>query len=99
MTNLILIAAATLTLLLGDAFELVRVSQLGSYKVAYSLVRVLGANKDTLAESRTDQYGRVRFELPPGTYSAEAVDGKTTYRFNLTLTGEKTLKRIELKQP
>jgi len=96
MTSLILIAATALTLL-GDAFELVRVSQMGSYKVAYSLVRVLGANKDTLAEARTDQYGRVQFELPPGTYSAEAVDGKTTYRFSLTLTGEKTLKRIELK--
>ena len=99
MASLILFAATALTLVIGDAFELVRVSQMGSYKVAYSLVRVLGANKDTLAESRTDQYGRVKFELPPGTYAAEAVDGKTTYHFNLTLTGEKTLKRIELKQP
>ena len=97
MANLFLIATTTLTLLLGDAFELVRVSQMGSYKIAYSLVRVLGANKDTLAEARTDKYGRVRIELPPGTYSAEAVDGKNIYRFNLTLTGEKTLKRIELK--
>ena len=97
MTSPMLLLATALTLLLGDAFEIVRVSPMGSYKVAYSVVRVLGANKDTLAEARTDQYGRVRIELPPGTYSAEAVDGKTTYRFNLTLTGEKTLKRIELK--
>jgi hypothetical protein len=92
-----LLLATALTLLLGDAFELVRVSQAGSYKVAYSLVRVLGANRDTLAEARTDQYGRVRIELPPGTYPAEAVDGRTTYRFNLTITGGKALKRIELK--
>ena len=97
MISPMLILTTALTLALGDAFELVRVSQMGSYKVAYSLVRVLGANKDTLAEARTDQYGRVTIELPPGTYSAEAVDGKTTYRFSLTLTGEKTLKRIELK--
>ena len=97
MTSPMLLLATALTLLLGDAFELVRVSQAGSYKVAYSLVRVLGANKDTLAEARTDQYGRVRIELPPGTYPAEAVDGRTTYRFNLTITGEKTLKRIELR--
>ena len=97
MTGPMLILAATLTLLLGDSFELVRVSQMGSYKVAYSLVRVLGANKDTLAESRTDQYGRVKLELPPGTYAAEAVDGKHTYRFQITIRGSSRLTRIELK--
>ena len=83
--------------MLGDAFELVRVSQMGSYKVAYSLVRVLGANKSTIAEARTDQYGRVKFELPAGTYDAEAVDGKTTYRFQITIPSANRLQRIELK--
>ena len=92
-----LILATVLTLLLGDAFELVRVSQMGSYKVAYSLVRVLGANKSTLAEARTDQFGRVKFDLPAGTYDAEAVDGKTTYRFQITIPASDKLTRIELK--
>lgn len=92
-----LILATALTLLLGDAFELVRVSQMGSYKVAYSLVRVLGTNKATLAEARTDQYGRVKFDLPAGTYDAEAVDGRTTYRFQITIPSSGRLTRIELK--
>ena len=97
MIGMKLILATTLTLLLGDAFELVRVSQMGSYKVAYSLVRVLGANKSTLAEARTDQFGRVKFDLPAGTYDAEAVDGKTTYRFRITIPSSDRLTRIELK--
>ena len=47
-----IILASSLALLAGESFELVRVNQVGSYKVAYSTVRVLNANKVTIAESR-----------------------------------------------
>jgi hypothetical protein len=69
----------------------------GSYKVAYSLVRILGANCDTLVEARTDRYGRIKLELPKGTYAAEVVDGKRTFRFKITFSGGNGLTRIELK--
>ena len=97
MKTALLILASSLTLLLGDSFELVRVGQMGSYKVAHSVVRVLNANKATIAESRTDQYGRVKFDLPNGTYDAEVVDGRTKYKFQITIPATDRLTRIELK--
>jgi hypothetical protein len=97
MTSTILIAATTLTSLFSDSFEFVRVSTMGSYRAAYCIVRVLGPNHATLVEVRTDRYGRVRFDLPVGTYDAEATEGKRTFRFRITIAGSNTVKRIELK--
>ena len=97
MASLILIAATALQLLMGGAFELVRVSPLGSYKLAHSVVRVIGSDRSTVAESRTDQFGRVKFEPPAGTYDAEAVDGKKTYRFQITIPSVDKLTRIQVK--
>ena len=91
MTSPLLIAAATaLTLLLSESFELVRVSTFGSYKVAYSTVRVLDAKKATIVETRTDRYGRVKFDLPAGTYNAEATDGKRIFRFTITIPAKES---------
>jgi len=97
MPNVLLMASATANLLFGDAFELVRVSPAGSYRVAYAHVRVLGRKQKPLIEARTDRYGRITFDLPSGTYDAEAKDGKLTYRFKITITGSQGVTRIELK--
>ncbi len=97
MTNAILIAATALSMRVGDSFELVRVSGMGSYRAAYSVVRVLGPNRATLVEVRADRYGRVKLELPRGTYDAEATEGKRTFRFKITIAGSNTVQRIELR--
>ena len=97
MPNVLFVAFATVSLLVSDAFELVRVSQAGDYKVAYSLVRVLGKDRKLLVETRTDRYGRITLDLPPGTYQAVTFDGKRTFHFKLTIDGSKTITRIELK--
>jgi hypothetical protein len=97
MGSTFLIAATSLTLMLGDYYELVRISPLGSYRVAYSHVRVLGPKGRMVAEAKTDRYGRIKFELPAGTYDAEVKDGNNTYRFKLTVSGSRTVTRIELK--
>ena len=97
MPNALLFAFATATRMLGEAFELVRVSSAGSYRVAYAHVRVLGRNQRPLIEARTDRYGRITFDLPAGTYDAEAKDGKSTFPFRITITGSKRVTRIELK--
>jgi hypothetical protein len=72
MPNALLFAFATANRMPGEAFELVRVSSAGSYRVAYAHVRVLGRNQRPLIEARTDRYGRITFDLPAGTYDAEA---------------------------
>ena len=97
MPNELLISSATVSLMRGDAFELVRVSPAGSYRVAYAHVRVLGRKQKPLVEARTDRYGRIAFDLPAGTYDAEAKDGKRTFRFQITIAGSKGVARIELK--
>lgn len=91
------IAATSLTLMLGDYFELIRVSPLGSYRVAYSHVRVLSSKGRTVAEARTDRYGRIKFELPAGTYDAELKDGNNVFQFKLTVSGAKSVTRIEVR--
>ena len=97
MGSSFLIVATSLMLMLGDYFELIRVSPLGSYRVAYSVVRVLNARRATIAEARTDRYGRIKFELPAGTYDAELRDGNRTFQFKLTVSGAKSVTRIEVK--
>lgn len=97
MPNALLFAFATASLPHRGAFELVRVSEAGSYRVAYSVVRVLGRDQRPLMEARTDRFGRFTFDLPAGTYDAEARDGNRTFRFRIAITGSQRVTRIELK--
>jgi hypothetical protein len=93
----LLLSAAVLSVILSDPFRFVYKSGTESFNVAYSLVRVLAPDGNTLLEAHTDRYGRVRLDLGAGTYDAEITYGGRRHRVRVEIVESTTIRLIELR--
>ena|SRR2546429_5510038 len=79
-----------------DLFQLVQRTGAETFYVGYSPVTVRDAQGRTVFEGSTDKYGRIRIDLPKGSYRAEVLYRDQRWTLTLTAEGTHQLKTLTL---
>jgi len=79
-----------------DPFQLVQRSGAETFYVGYSPVTVLDSNGHTVFQGSTDKYGRIRIDLPKGSYRADVMYRDQRWTLTLKVDGSQQLKTLTL---